>query len=161
MDETTEGYGREREICEEISDAHLLFLDTPLQSFYVVLYSHVDESVLGFSLHHPRALRTDHLDGLWHVDVTVHPCATAVAISASSVFEMSNIQDSPFSLMTSIRMSITIKVPVLPIPALENTIRTRLGPDPVAGSTCLSVSCWRTCSGLRLAQHPECSPASN
>lgn len=30
-------------------------------------------------------------------------------------------KDSPFSLMTSIRMSITIKVPVLPIPALEHT----------------------------------------
>lgn len=156
-----DGYRPEKEICEQTCDAHLLFLDTPLQRFYVVLHGHVDESVLGFSLHHPRALRTDHLDGLWHVDVTVHPCATAAATSASNLFQMSNNQDSPFSLMTSIRMSITIKVPVLPIPALENTVRTRLGPEPVACSTCLWVPCRRTCSGPRSGRHPECSPASN
>lgn len=98
MDETTEGYGREKEICEEFPDAHLLLLDTPLQSFYVVLYSHVDESVLGFSLHHPGPLRTDHLDGLWHVDVTVHPCVTAVGILSFNVPEISNqhLKTHPF-----------------------------------------------------------------
>lgn len=75
---------------EEFSDAHLLFLDTPLQSFYVVLHGHVDESVLGFGLHHPRSLRADHLDGLWHVDVAVHPCATGEGTRSFNVFESSH-----------------------------------------------------------------------
>lgn len=42
-----------------------------------MLHSHVDESVLGLGLHHPRPLGSDHLDGLWHVDVAVHPCGPA------------------------------------------------------------------------------------
>lgn len=33
--------------------AHLLLLYASLQSFYVVLHSHVYESVLRLSLHHP------------------------------------------------------------------------------------------------------------
>lgn len=53
--------------------AHLLLLDAPLQRLDVVLHGHVDEPVLGLGLHHPRALRADHLDGLRHVDVAVHP----------------------------------------------------------------------------------------
>lgn len=71
---------------EMFSAAHLFLLDASLQRFYVVLHSHVDESVLGLSLHHPRALRTNHLDGLWHIDVTVHPCSmkTAFYTDASS-----------------------------------------------------------------------------
>ena len=55
--------------------AHLFLLYASLQCFYVVLNSHVDESVLRLGLHHPRALRTNHLDRLWHVDVAVHPCS--------------------------------------------------------------------------------------
>lgn len=69
--------GRRKSAREEFSEAHLLFLDTPLQGLDVVLHGHVDEPVLGFGLHHPRPLRAHHLDGLWHVDVAVHPCATA------------------------------------------------------------------------------------
>lgn len=60
---------------EALSAAHLFLLYASLQRFYVVLYSHVDESVLRLGLHHPRALGTNHLDGLWHVDVAVHPCS--------------------------------------------------------------------------------------
>lgn len=56
------------------SAAYLLFFYAPLQCFYVVLYSHVDESVLCLSLHHPRTLRTNHLYGLRHINVTVHSC---------------------------------------------------------------------------------------
>lgn len=60
---------------------HLLLLYASLQSFYIVLHGHIDESVLSLGLHHPRALRTNHLDGFWHVDVTVHPCSHANNIS--------------------------------------------------------------------------------
>lgn len=80
------------------SAAHLLLFDASLQCFYVVLYSHVDESVLGLGLHHPRALRTNHLDGLWNIDVTVHPCSvkTTIHTDASSelvtTFEVNCIQ---------------------------------------------------------------------
>lgn len=80
------GRGNKGRNDELFSAAHLLLFDASLQCFYVVLYSHVDESVLGLSLHHPRALRTNHLDGLWHIDVTVHPCSikTILQIDASS-----------------------------------------------------------------------------
>lgn len=54
------------------SPAHLFLHSASLQCFYVVLHGHVDESVLRLRLHHPRALRANHLDGLRYVDVTVH-----------------------------------------------------------------------------------------
>ena len=56
--------------------SHLLLLDASLQGLDVVLHGHVDEAVLGLGLHHPRALGAHHLDGLGHVDVTVHPFRT-------------------------------------------------------------------------------------
>lgn len=74
MKVTDESRGQAR-MCEMFSAEHLFLLYASLQRFYVVLHSHVDESVLGFSLHHPRALRSNHLDGLWHVDVAIHPCS--------------------------------------------------------------------------------------
>lgn len=38
---------------------------------YKLAYGHIDELVLSFSLHHSRALRPDHLNGLWNIYVTV------------------------------------------------------------------------------------------
>ena len=79
--------------------------------------------------------------------------------------------DSPFSLITSIRMSITINVPVLPIPALRTntgSLSQHVSSVPTSsvyfrGLTahlfqCVTGVC--TCSVLLWAQRPVCSPAS-
>lgn len=66
----------------QASVAHLLFLYAPLQCFNVVLYSHIDKSVLCFSLHHSRALSTNHLNRLGYINVTVHPCIRKIIIGS-------------------------------------------------------------------------------
>lgn len=42
-----------------------------LSGLYVLRHSQVDELVLGFCLHHARALLSHHLDVFWDVDITV------------------------------------------------------------------------------------------
>lgn len=51
---------------------HLLLLYAALQCLYVMLNCHVDEAVLGLSLHHSWALWPHHLDRLGHINITVH-----------------------------------------------------------------------------------------
>lgn len=78
--------------------------------------------------------------------------------------------DSPFSLITSIRMSITINVPVLPMPALKSntgSLSQHVSSVPTSSvyfrvlmAHLFSVWPVCTCSVRRWAQRPVCSPAS-
>ncbi len=76
--------------------------------------------------------------------------------------------DSPFSLITSIRMSITINVPVRPIPALKEQERevwvfhaSRQCLVQKTESSFISVfDLLCTCSVPLSVQHLECSPVS-
>lgn len=100
---------------------HLLLLYAALQRLDVMLDCHVNEAVLGLGLHHSWALGPHHLDRLGHIDITVHSCAEKMVYYSSRPSFGSPviwITALPFSLMISIKMSITIKVPVRPIPAL-------------------------------------------
>lgn len=50
---------------------YLLLLQSLLCCVDILLYSHVNELILGFSLDHAGSLLPHSLDGLWDVNVTV------------------------------------------------------------------------------------------
>lgn len=52
---------------------YLLLLQSLLCCVDILLYSHVDELILGFSLDHAGSLLAHALDGLRYVNVTVQP----------------------------------------------------------------------------------------
>lgn len=99
---------------------HLLLLQPLLDRIYVLLHCHVDELVLRLSLDHAGPLLPDHLDGLWDVDVTVQPWTRNTHMNL--IQEESPDSSDPFPpwrLMMSMRTSMTMMVPVLPMPALQ------------------------------------------
>lgn len=109
---------------------YLFLLQSLLCRVDILLYSHVDELILGFGLDHAGSLLTHSLDGFWDVNVTVQPYTEThqeeiyphhlSALTVTYQIQRLNINSIPCLFMISIRMSITIIVPVLPIPALQS-----------------------------------------
>lgn len=106
---------------------YLLLLQSLLSRVYILLHSHVYELILSLCLHHARPLLPYSLDGLRDVDVTIETQNTHIQKLAEMPYKdfdkkcpvlVIYLSLPPWRLITSIRMSMTIMVPVLPMPAL-------------------------------------------
>ena len=111
-------------LCPHLHDLQLL-----LSGLDELGDGHIDELVLRLRLHHARALGPHHLDGLLDVDVTVQawprgqpdvrPRAKKEAGGCSPTSpSVPHQSPSPLVEMLSMSMSMTMMVPVRPMPAL-------------------------------------------
>lgn len=154
-------------LCTHLHDLQLL-----LGSFNELGNGHIDELVLCLCLHHARALSPHHLDGLLDVNVTVQPWAgVAVGPQAQKGVDTEGLltqppptciphkSPSPLVEMLSMSMSMTMMVPVRPMPALGREGGTIRGPGHASmGKGSPSIQLWQkwrvqreevTCPGSR------------